>query len=216
MQNAPRFVIFANGLVPEPEELRRLIRQADRIVCADGGTRLALLLGLKPEAVVGDLDSMAGSDRLQIEQAGIPILQHPTDKDETDLELALQYVIEKGPSAILIVGALGGRLDQTLGNLALITGPQFDRLNCSIDDGVEQVRLCRKRVEVVGAPGDLISLIPWGGPVSKVRTEGLRWALDGETLQPDKSRGISNEMLAQRAVIQCESGLLLVIHTRRS
>jgi hypothetical protein len=74
--------------------------------------------------------------------------------------------------------------------------------------------LCRARTEINGAPGDLISLVPWGGPAEGVRTDGLRWALRGETLLPERSRGISNEMLGDTARVFVEYGSVLVIHRR--
>ncbi len=216
MDSLPRLVIFANGLVPDPDRLRPLLRPDDRIICANGGTRLALALGLTPQVVIGDLDSIAGADRTQIEQAGVPIQQHSPDKDETDLELALRYSLEKMPTAILLIGALGGRLDHTLGNLSMLTDPRLAGIDCRIDDGIEEVILCRSRTEVRGNPGDLVSLIPWGREVPGVHTDGLRWPLAGETLYPDRTRGISNELLSEGASIRIEPGLLLVVHIRRS
>ncbi len=216
MDRQSRFVIFANGLVPDPDRVRVLLRPEDRIVCADGGTRLALALGLRPEVVIGDLDSIVGADRTRIEQMNVPIRTFPSDKDETDLELALRYALEGNPTAILIIGALGGRLDHTLGNIALLSDARLGAIDCRLDDGAEEVMLCRTSVEVHGKAGDLVSLIPWGRSAPGVTTEGLRWRLAGDTLHPDRSRGISNEMVGERAVIRMEPGMLLVVHNRRS
>jgi thiamine pyrophosphokinase len=86
-----------------------------------------------------------------------------------------------------------------------------------LDDGLEQVFFCRSQAEIRGHPGDIVSLIPWGATaVQGVRTEGLRWALQAETLYPDKTRGISNEMLEASAHIRISAGLLLVIHRRQA
>ncbi len=216
MENSSRLVIFSNGLVPDPDRVRALLRSDDHVICADGGTRLALGLGLVPDLIIGDLDSIAMADRSRIEGAGVPIRQYPTDKDQTDLELALNYAVQQEPSAILVIGALGGRLDHTLGNISKLSDSQLAGIDCRIDDGVEEVSLCRKDLNVWGKPGDLVSLIPWGGPVSGIHSDGLRWRLSGDTLQPDRTRGISNEMLAERAVIRIEQGLLLVVHRRGS
>jgi len=216
MENTSRVVIFANGLVPDPDKLRPLLTSNDFILCADGGTRLALALDLTPHAVIGDMDSIAGADLARIEAARIPMRQFPQDKDETDLQLALQVALERKPHAILILGALGGRLDHTLGNLSMLTDPRLSGIDCRLDDGVEEAFLCQTHAGVRGRPGDLVSLIPWGSPVTGVRTDGLRWHLAGETLYPDKTRGISNEMLGGSAAIDIKRGFLLVIHSRRS
>lgn len=215
MDKNPRVVIFTNGLVADPDKIRPLLAPGDVILCADGGTHLALALGLRPEIVIGDLDSIAAADQARIEFAGIPVRRYSEDKDETDLELTLQRALEHSPSAILIIGALGGRLDHTLGNISMLTDPRLTGIDCQLDDGVEEVLLCRSHSEIRGQPGDLVSLIPWGSPVQGGRTDGLRWKLTGETLYPDRTRGISNEMVGEKAAVHINSGLLIVVHSRR-
>ena len=209
-----RILIFANGELPDRDKSRSLIRDRDYIICADGGTRHARALGLRPDLVIGDMDS-AGKDELQrLKESNVPLELFSHDKNETDLELAIQRAIEMNPEQILILAALGGRLDQTLANIALLADPRLSAFDVQLDDGVEQVLLCRDQVQLDGRPGDLVSLIPWQGPVSKVETENLKWALQKETLYPDKTRGISNEMTAAKASISIVSGLLLVVHRR--
>ena len=212
----PRTLIFANGILPDPASARKILRDDDIIVCADGGTRHALALGLTPSVIIGDLDSILEEEKRKMKEDGVQILQYPRDKNETDLELALNYAIESGAHEIIVIAAQGNRLDQTLGNLALLTNVQLSTLNVKLDDGMEEAFFCRGRSEVRGRRGDLVSLIPWGSGVSGVRTEGLRWPLSNETLFPHKTRGISNEMLDEVAEIQITSGLLLVIHRRQS
>ena len=212
-----RIIIFANGELPDRDKARALIHEHDYLICADGGTRHALALDLKPDLVIGDMDS-AGREQLQrLKEDDIPQVLFPHDKNETDLELAIQRAIEMNPEQILILAALGGRLDQTLANIALLAdsrlsgGQTFD---VQLDDGVEQVLLCRDQVQIYGGRGDLVSLIPWQGPVSEVETKNLKWALHKETLYPDKTRGISNEMTEDTASIKVGSGAVLVVHRR--
>jgi thiamine pyrophosphokinase len=210
----PRCIIFANGTLPDPDSARRLIRDTDVILAADGGTHHARTLGLLPSIVVGDFDSLDPADRAALESAGTRFIQHPRDKDETDLELALNQAIELGHREIVILGALGLRLDQTLGNLSLLSATRPPSSVLRLDDGVEQAFFCRGQARVEGRRGDLVSLIPWGGEVTGVRTQGLRWPLSNETLFPHKTRGISNELLGEAAQIQIQSGLLLIVHRR--
>jgi thiamine pyrophosphokinase len=209
-----RILIFANGDLPDLEAARRLLAPDDLIICADGGSRHALALGLRPDALVGDLDSIGEAELAGAVGSNTAVIRHERDKDDTDLELALNHALEQDPAFIIIVGALGGRLDHTLGNIALLADPRLIRRRCSLDDGLERVVLCRARTEINGAPGDLVSLVPWGGPAEGVRTDGLRWALRGETLLPERSRGISNEMLGESARVFVEYGSVLVIHRR--
>lgn len=210
----PRIVIFANGRLPNPEAARSLLLPDDFLLGADGGTRHILALGLTPALVVGDLDSLDSETLKQLRGAGVKIEEYPRDKNETDLELALDHARALDPTAILVVAALGERLDQTIGNLALLTDARLSTFDIRLDDGVEQALFCRDRARVRGRSGDLVSLIPWGGEVQGVSTQGLKWELRDETLFPHKTRGISNELVDETASVQVRSGVLLVVHRR--
>jgi thiamine pyrophosphokinase len=142
--------------------------------------------------------------------------RYPIDKDWTALELALGYALQHQCQRVVLVGALGGRLDQTLGNLSLLTDPAFAAIDLAVDDGVQEARLVGERFEVHGEPGDLVSLLPLDESVEGVRTQGLRWALTEETLYRSQTRGISNEMLGTIAAVQVSDGALLCIHTRQA
>lgn len=212
----PRTIIFANGLLPDLTAARRLLRPDDFILAADGGTRHALELGRAPNLVLGDMDSLDKADWATLEQANVPVEIFPRDKNETDLELALGRALEIGNQEIIILAALGGRLDQTLANLSLLADLRPSTFDARIDDGVEQAFFARTRSQVAGRSGDIVSLIPWGGEVHITSTSGLKWPLSNEILFAHKSRGISNEMIAERAEIKITSGLLLIVHQRKS
>jgi thiamine pyrophosphokinase len=210
-----RAIIFANGSIAEPQLVRHLLAPDDTLLAADGGTRHALALGLIPSVIIGDLDSLTEDVRRKTKLTGVHFVKHPRDKSETDLELALDYALEQGFGEIVIVGAAGGRLDQTLGNLALLTANRFSKFNIRLDNGVEEAFFTRGSCRIRGEAGEVVSLLPWAGPVTGIVTEGLRWPLRGETLLPEKTRGISNELLGEAAGVSLESGLLLVIHRRQ-
>jgi thiamine pyrophosphokinase len=210
-----RLVIFANGLIPDLESARQLIQPGDLIYAADGGTHHALSLGLLPSVVIGDLDSLTQDDRQSLDAKGVNIQQYPRYKDSTDLELALLYAFQSGQSEILIIGALGGRIDQTLGNLSMLCDPRLSTCDVRLDDGMEEVFFTRTRSTIHGKPGDIVSLIPWGGEVTGISSQGLRWPLLNEILFPDRTRGISNELSLDQAEIEIASGLLLCVHSRK-
>jgi thiamine pyrophosphokinase len=210
-----RVTIFANGELPDLEKARLLLHPDDYIICADGGTRHALALGLTPNLVIGDMDSIETYQWRELEKDGVSIELFPGDKNETDLELAIHRALELEPKEIIILGALGGRLDQTLGNVALLNISLHASRSIRIDDGVEEIFFCRNQAQVHGRSGDIVSLIPWGRPVHGVQTQDLKWPLQNEILHPDRTRGISNEMTREVAMIKISSGLLLVVHTRK-
>lgn len=211
-----RIIIFANGELPDINKARAMLREDDYIICADGGTRHALALDLKPDLIVGDMDSTEKAFLKRLRDEGVSIELYPRDKNETDLELAIERAIEMEPQEIIIVAALGGRVDQTLGNIALLADNRLSAFDVRLNDGVEEIFFCRAQVELHGRSGDIVSLIPWGGSVHHIQTQGLKWALNDETLHPDRTRGISNEMPSDYASIRIGSGLLLVVLTHIS
>jgi len=207
-----RALIFANGELAVPPAIAEMIRPDDLLVAADGGLRHLSRLGLRPNWLVGDLDSVSPEEVESLQGAGVRILRYPVDKDETDLELALQAVITAGYTSIRVIAALGGRLDQTLGNLFLLQLPGLADRDVRLDDGHEEVLLVRQQVELTGQTGDTLSLLPLGGPASGIWTEGLRYPLHGETLYPERTRGISNVFLGDLVRVRLEQGMLLCIH----
>ena len=210
-----RIVIFANGELPDTNKVRVILKDDDFIIGADGGTRHASAMDLKPGLIIGDMDSIEKSLLKKLRNEGVSIEIYPHDKDETDLELAINKAVSLNPKEVVIVAALGGRIDQTLANIFLIANLQPSTFNIKLDDGVEEIFFCRDQAEVSGRSGDIVSLIPWGEKVVGVQTENLKWQLNAETLHPEKTRGISNEMTGDVATIKISTGLLLIVHTRK-
>ena len=209
-----RTLIFANGELPDIDKARSLLKKGDYIICADGGTRHALTLQVRPDLIIGDLDSAEQGALRKFKEEDVSIELYPRDKNETDLELAIKRALELNPEQIVIIAALGGRLDQTLANIALLTDPRLSTLDIRLDDGLEEILVCRDQAEVHGRSGDIVSLLPWQGAVSETQTTNLKWVLHKETLYPDKTRGISNEMTSSTASISIGSGVLIIVHRR--
>lgn len=207
-----RAVVVANGELENSEAARYALRPDDLIVCADGGTRIALDLGVWPDVVIGDADSVPAQVRQQLEERGTPFIVYPVRKDETDAELALTYCIDHGADSVLFLGALGGRLDHALANLLLLGASEFAAMPIRILEGAVTIETCRKRCEISGQAGDIVTLLPWGGDVTGVVTQGLEYPLRDEVLRFGLPRGVSNVMTGSSATISVDSGLLLVYH----
>ena len=210
-----RAVIFTNGIVRDYALIFPYLQPRDFIMAADGGLKHIHRLKLKPALVIGDLDSISASDLDIAEHEQTEILRFNKDKDETDLELAIQAAIQRGYREILIVAGLGGRLDQTMANLLLMLHPDFAKCSITFDDGIEEVFLIRETCQVRGNPGDIISIIPIKGDCRGVKTENLKYPLREETLYQFKTRGISNVMTSTQAAISIADGTGLCIHTRK-
>jgi len=207
-------LIFTNGDLPNPDEARRLLQEDGFIIAADGGTHHVLALGRLPDLVIGDFDSITPEDKQRMEQENVELIKFPSDKNETDLELAIDHALKLAPLQIIVIGALGRQIDHTLGNISLLSDPRFAGLDVRFDDGVEELMLCRDQVQIHGSSGDIVSLLPWGGEVTGIVTRNLKWPLENESLYPHKTRGISNEILGEEASIRIKTGLLLIVHRR--
>ncbi len=205
-------VILANGDRPEPTTAHRLAAQADLLIAADGGARHALALGLTPHVVIGDLDSLTTDQEAQLRAAGTTFIVHPPAKDETDLELALRHAAAQNADPIIVLGALGGRLDQTLANILLLTLPALTGHDVRLVEGSQTAFLIRDAATIHGQPGDTLSLIPLGGPAHGVTTDGLLYALDEGTLPFGPALGVSNVLTAPQAHVRLRDGLLLCVH----
>ncbi len=212
-----RALIFVNGEFDHPEAARRLVRPDDLIIAADGGAEYALSIGVTPYVLVGDLDSISAQDLDHVTSAGGEIVRFPTQKDETDLELALKYAARAGATEIVILAALGGRLDQTLANLFLMASPALSGVDVRVVAGKQEAFLIRAGQEVVvrGEPGDTLSLIPLGSDAEGVTVQGVTWPLDDDTLRFGLARGVSNELTEKRARISLRRGCLLCVLIRR-
>ena len=214
--NVQRIIIFANGELPNIDKARSLLQEDDYIICADGGTRHARSLGITPDLIIGDLDSVEQEAVQKFKENRVRVETYSHDKNETDLELGIHRALEFTPQQIVIIAALGGRLDQTIANITLLSDIRLSSVDVRLDDGVEEVLLCRDQAQIHGQSGDIVSLIPWQGAVSEIQTTNLKWALYKETLYPDKTRGISNEITDDPASVSIGSGFLLIVHHRLS
>ena len=214
-----RALIVAAGDAPDRAGLDRAwpgwSDPIDLVVAADAGADAAERLGLRPDLVVGDFDSIApgGLDRLRA--AGIPVEVAPTDKDESDTELAVRAAVARGARALTIVGGLGGRPDHLLANVGLLALPELADRSVELLDDRTRVSLIRGpgSRDLAGRVGDLVSLLPFGPGVDGVTTAGLEWPLADEALPLGPARGLSNVRTALVARVTVRTGLLLAIET---
>jgi thiamine pyrophosphokinase len=192
------------------------------VVAADGGARHAAALGLRIDRWVGDGDSLGEAAIAELLAAGVPVDRSSPDKDQSDTELAIVAALERSPTAITILGALGGpRTDHAIANLTLLTMPALVGLDVRIVATDAPARLLRDlgpdgspmSVELDGRVDDLVSLLPVGGDAVGVSTAGLAYPLDDEPLLDGLTRGLSNRRTAPLAIVTLRSGRLLVIET---
>jgi thiamine pyrophosphokinase len=204
-------VVLLAGGDPVVEGLRALLPEGATVVAADSGLEQAARLGLTVAVVVGDFDSVDLAALADAERAGVAVERHPAAKDHTDLELAVLTAERLGAKRVVVVGGWGGRIDHALANLLVLAAPRYAALHLEAIGTGGRVVAVHDRVELTGAPGDLVTLLAVGGPAHGVTTRGLQYPLRGETLEPGATRGVSNVLLEQRATVELTSGTLLAI-----
>jgi thiamine pyrophosphokinase len=211
-----RTIILANGELNDLQAARAALSNYDLLIAADGGAHHCAALGVTPDVLIGDLDSLGAQELEAFRAAGVKIIRYSTRKDYTDLELAVRYAQEQGAGEIVILAALGARWDMTLANLLLPAAADLSRLRISLLDGPQEILLvCSgEELELRGRPGDTVSLIPLGGDAHGLTTQGLEYPLHDETLYFGKTRGISNVLTNPRGSVRVREGTVLcvVIH----
>jgi thiamine pyrophosphokinase len=145
------------------------------------------------------------------------VIIRPRAKDESDTELAVGEAIRRGATEIAILGGLGGlRFDHALANVLLLAAPALGDCDVRIVDTATTVRIIdgarRPSVEIRGAAGDTVSLLPLSESAGSVRTEGLAYPTGGSSLEQGLSRGLSNVMEGDACRVSVGSGRLAVIH----
>ena len=190
-------------------------RKSRFVLCADNGAEHARRLGLRCDAIVGDLDSIAFETRRYYEAQNVPIVHLP-EQEHNDFEKTLDYLSRQWRGEVLVFGMTGGRLDHTLSNLSVMLrhSSRFEMLR-AINDAAEYQFLTdlRKQCTIECEPGTTISLIPFGVAYGIV-TENLLYPLNTETLELGVREGISNRAAASPVRISLASGALLVCIAR--
>lgn len=212
-----RAIIFANGAAGDYESLRREITDSDLLVCADGGALHTQKLGILPTIVIGDMDSLEKEKETfeQLRQTQVEFKRFPAEKDETDLELALDYALDKKCNEILIACPFGGRVDHLLGNILLISQPKYASIRIYLSDGLQRAVLLRAKDEIVLSRdrGNTLSLIPLSPSVQGVCLSGVKWPLNDAILSFGNPISISNEIVSENALVKITNGILLAVQT---
>lgn len=208
-------VVLIGGSVPEGRLLKGA-EHAELIVAADGGVKIARQHGLPIHVVIGDLDSASAGDLAWARAEGADIIEFAPDKEHTDLELALDRIDRAGVDRIVAIGVDGGRLDHELGNWGALCARREARVEVHASQGTATILHGEghRRLELEGAPGDLVSLIPRLGDAEGVSTGGLRWPLDNASLLATGTRGVSNEFAETEAWVELDRGTLMVVRPR--
>lgn len=213
-----RAIIFVNGNLSDLSQVKKIIKKEDCLIAADGGIKHILKLGLVPQIIIGDFDSISsdllGQSRLS---PTTTLIKYPQKKDKTDFELAIDLVLKRKFKEIIIFGILGDRLDHLIANIFLLAKIQTENKSVKIKiiEGKKEIYILNKEITINGKIGDEVSIVPVSEKLESVTTDGLYYRLIDDTLFFGSTRGVSNVMNKNTAKITVANGVALIAYLRK-
>ncbi len=207
-------LIIASGRIVDYDLLNSLVQKNNFILCADGGLNHLMKLDLIPNLVLGDLDSITKDGKNYIKSKNIPIEIYPVMKNETDTELAVDYLISNGYSEITIIGGIGSRMDHSLANIFLLRKMNKKGIKCSIINENNTINLVENSIILKKRLNYYTSIIPISLDGIRVSASGFLYSLENQDLEFGTTRGISNKITEEFATITILKGEALVIQSK--
>ena len=210
-------LLVIGGSAPSPRCLNH-IAPFELVICADSGVDHARVLGLAPDHVLGDMDSISDGSRAWAASLNARFVVADRDKDQTDTELALAAIATMGPRSLTVLWGGGDRIDHVLGVMAAVAAPilsSLDRIDLWVANDLIHVLHGPRTIDLDSPVGTTMSLVPLAGPVAGVTTAGLQWDLNDESLHADRARGVSNVIVGS-ARVDVRTGVLAVIIPARA
>lgn len=196
----------------------------DRVFAVDKGLEYVDSMGLVPDYIVGDFDTVdeklleAYEKKIAAGKISAYLERFPAKKDATDTELAVMEAIKEQADRITVLAATGNRVDHVLANLGLLLQVTEENIECHIVDETNRIRLLQAgtccKIEKKNQFGTYLSLIPISPVVEGLTITGVMWPLNNTTVMQGSSLTVSNQILEEAAMITFTEGKLLVIESR--
>ena len=178
----------------------------DSVVAVDGGFAHLEAIGRVPDLALGDFDSLG------YVPDGVEVIQHPSHKDKSDLEIAFDYTEEHAFDRVLVYGATGGRLDHTMANLQMAAG--FAERGMEVAFIALDYAVCivvgPQRFELPRVDRGTVSVFSARDKAFGVKEQGMEYPLDVPELTNRTTWGLSNELVGSPASVSVEEGTLYV------
>lgn len=204
-------VVISNGTIEDYQHVMPIINNAGMVICADGGGMHAYKMGIIPNALIGDFDSIDTEVLEYFREKGVEIIRHQCEKDETDTQLAVEYAVQKGAEEVCMLGCIGSRFDHSFANVGLLIWLMEKGIKGCIKNYNNEIYVMDRQIKLEGNAGEKLSLLPVSKKVSGIYTSGLKYVLKDGELYCNVPRGISNEFTGRKAEITIKDGVLLVI-----
>jgi thiamine pyrophosphokinase len=196
--------VLAEGLTESP-------KAEDLCIAADSGYQLACRLGQKVDILVGDMDSLG----ISVPEGTMEVHRLPTEKDLTDVQVAVELAVGRGADEIIIVSSLSGRLDHTLSTLAILEDMRGRGIHAYVTDGQNRARFIRSTSTLIArSQYRYLSLIAADETVKGVSVEGCKYPLKKATLCRRVQFAVSNEITGNVALISVKKGGLYIIESK--
>ncbi|WP_027340440.1 thiamine diphosphokinase [Halonatronum saccharophilum] len=208
-----RAVIFINGdLIGEDKFYKDVISDDDSIYCADGGAKYTYRLNLIPELILGDLDSLSPEIIDHYNRAGVSFSKFPKEKDKTDTELLIDYILKKDKyNEIIIFAALGGRLDHSLANILLLEKFYNEYTAIKVISPKQTLEVIKSEFVLKECAGKTISLLSLAQKSKGVSLSGFKYDLEDGEIYRSSTLGMSNIVQSNLAKIKVDKGSLLLV-----
>ncbi len=203
-------ILLLHGDPPEAEFLLRLRRVHPFLLACDGAANQLVALEIAPDAILGDFDSLNAEAKQSFAQ--VPLLARP-NQDQTDGEKGLIYLKEQGFKEVVLLGALGGRLDHLLYHLAFLARPAYRGMRILLEEQCQWGQVIEGVQEVDSYPGQVVSLLPLYG-LTRVTSKGLKYELRQQNLALTDLCSVSNQALGEKFTLRISLAPCLLIVQR--
>ncbi len=212
-------LIISNGVISDFQKIKNNLKahygldKDTLVITADGAVSLCRDMDICPDIIIGDMDSAEKNDIEHFTHLNkkIEILEFPKNKDESDTQLAIDYAVKKDCRQIIIIGALGNRIDHTLANIFNMFSENYNGIDLKIIDESFEISVLRKSAGIYGSAGKKISIFSMTPYTFFINTEGLKYKLKNEKLLFSPIRGLSNTFTGNIAEIDFSEGILLIV-----
>ena len=212
-----RWIVIANGQIEDYPWHKQQIQSEDIVICADGGVRHALHLGIIPLAIIGDMDSADRETVAFFKQKGTKIYKFPPEKDEVDTLLALNFALQHHATEILLFGAIGERMDHNLANCYLLWALSDLKISIKIVNEYQEIFIISpdKPGIVTGPVGTVLTLLPFTAEVKGITISGLQYPVPNGSFRHGDPLGISNVLTAPTAHISVTEGAIIAFRIHK-
>lgn len=221
LKQAKHGILVTGGIAPRPSLLRSLCETYPDALCycADAGADLCCAAEVVPDALIGDMDSLSKDTRLWLQDAGVPEMVYPSEKDFSDTQLAVEALFAQGVDEIIVIGALGGRMDHELANMMLLVTYGRQGKSLVFWDDINRMRYIGSGAHQLDRVNGYVGIVPFSDDGMKLSIEGLYYPLKDTAVPFGESRLISNVFAQEDTAhidIQYGDGVLVLCKDRHS